>query len=205
MNENNGDNAVGFRPQNQQSGELRPSLAIYHANAKGTGCAMKMNLHPAHDLVEGSVMMSLATQKSVGDRTAETPTYSTFGWDGRITVKLGFADICQILQVLRGECESVGDGKGLYHQSPDWTTHIVFRHMVTPIAGYSLEFYRSPARRQGEDTTAHMFFYPSEALGLSIAFEHALPYVCFGIPKVIPHDTSAYRERVRAARSGHAA
>lgn len=190
---------------NQRQGVIRPSFALYHANVKGTGCAMRMNLHPAHDVVEGSVMMSLATQKTVGNRTGATPTYSTFDWENRITVKLGFGDLCSILQVLRGELESINDGKGLYHQSADYITRIVFRHLVTPITGYSLEVYRTSVRNQSAETAAHLFVNPSEALGLSVVFENALPYVCFGIPVVVPHDTTAYRERLRSSRAGNAA
>lgn len=33
---------------------FRPRLALYHANAKGTGCAIKMELHPAHGATDGS-------------------------------------------------------------------------------------------------------------------------------------------------------
>ena len=33
--------------ENELAPGMRPRLALYHANAKGTGCAIKMELHPA--------------------------------------------------------------------------------------------------------------------------------------------------------------
>ena len=42
---------------------FRPRLAIYHANAKGTGCAIKMELHPAvgADMAESLLNRSFLT------------------------------------------------------------------------------------------------------------------------------------------------
>ena len=33
--------------ENERAPGMKPRLALYHANAKGTGCAIKMELHPA--------------------------------------------------------------------------------------------------------------------------------------------------------------
>ena len=43
---------------------------IYHPNGKGTGSAVKMELHPAHGVVAGSMFVTLAPQKTIGERTA---------------------------------------------------------------------------------------------------------------------------------------
>ena len=48
MNENTTQDAVPAKV-----GQYRPNLAFYHANAKGTGCALKLSLHPAHDDTDG--------------------------------------------------------------------------------------------------------------------------------------------------------
>ena len=47
-------------------GSIRPSLCFYHANPKGTGSAVKMNLHPAHDYTDGCIMLKIANQMTVG-------------------------------------------------------------------------------------------------------------------------------------------
>jgi len=180
-------------------GPYRPELTFYHPNAKGTGCALSMNLHPAHDDVDGSIMMKVACQASVGEGRGPGRTFARFDWERAICVKLDFNDLCQILQVFRGECESIADGRGLYHRSPKAATRIVLRHLVEPVVGYSLELYRTPVGGEGE-SRAHILLTPSEARGLCEALAGSMSVICFGIPTVIAHDTSAYRESVREAR-----
>ena len=177
--------------------EFRPEFTLYHANGRGTGCAIKMDLHPAHGTKDGCFMLSMAGQKTVGQRTGAKPTYATFDWENKICVKLDFSDICKMLQVLRGECESIEDGKGLYHRSAKYTTRIVLRHMLEPTQGYSLEVYRSTPDNPGDDRSARIIFTNAEAMGLGLAFENSIGIICFGIPRLIPHDTSAYEAQTR--------
>lgn len=169
----------------------RPKLRFFHPNAKGTGCAVEMNLHPAHDLVDGSIMVRVANQMTVGDRMAAIPTFPRFDWENPVCVKLDFSDLCKILQVFRGECESLENDQGLVHRSPSGMTRIVLRHLVDPVAGYSFEIYRTPP--QGEEMRTHIFFRPWEALGLCEAIAGSMSVISFGIPVVIPHDTTAYK------------
>ncbi len=184
----------------------RPRLALYHANGKGTGGALQLELHPAHDNTDGCIMMQLANQMTVGDLRGPNPTYPRFDWEGAVCVKLDFNDLTKILQVLRGECESLEDGKGLYHRSPRASTRIVLRHMVEPRPGYMLEVYRNGlAQNPAEEKSARVFLPPNEALGVMAAIEGSMSVVCFGIPMVVPHDTSAYRAAVREARNAAAA
>jgi len=180
MKENNnargdGASAEGFRPK----------FSIYHPNGKGTGCALKMELHPAHDDHDGCIMMCVAPQKTVGDMRGAVRKFPTFDWENRICVKLDFADICKILQVLRGECESLEDGKGLYHRSARYTTRIVLRHLIEPVQGYSLEVYRDTAGSQDESCSAHLVLNTWEALGVGMSFENSIGVICFGIPRVL--------------------
>lgn len=160
----------------------RPRLAFYHPSVKGTGSAAAFELCPAAGRDEGGVFLTLANQLTVGNRSAPEPTFPTFDWDNRIVVFLGFADICKILQVLRGECEAVEDGKGLYHRSYQYNTKISFRHMVDPVQGYSLEIYRSEAKGTGE-WRSRMLFSAWEAAGLAETLSGAMVYVSFGIPE----------------------
>ena len=174
----------------------RPTFRLYHPNSKGTGGAVDMELRPATGGSEGSIMMKLANQRTVANRNAATPTYATFDWKGGIAVKLGFNDLCKILQVMRGECESVNDGKALVHRTPNGTTLISFRHLIEPVSGYSLDVTRKTANAE-ESQTAHLFITMSEACGLAMAIEHSLAAICFGVPAASETKTEvAYAEAV---------
>ena len=189
METSTNDRTVETKPA--RIGMFRPKLAFYHPNGKGTGCAVNMTLHPAHDDVGGSIMLSVANQTSIGNRRGPNPTFARFDWENAIKVKLDFSDLCKILQVLRGECESIDDGRGLYHQSVRASTRIAFRHLMEPVQGYAMEFYRVPVGGEGE-TRAYVLFNSSEALGLCEAISGVMYIVGFGIPMLVPHDTSAY-------------
>ena len=159
-------------------------MTMYHPNGKGTGSAIRLELHPAHDDTAGSIMATIATQLTTGNCMGSMPVYPRFDWDGAITVKLDFTDISKMLQVFRGEYESIEDGRGLFHKSTRGTTKITLRHIVEPIHGYMLEFYRKTSE---EDSNARIFLSPYEALGLATAIESSMGVICFGIPMVIPN------------------
>ena len=186
-------------------GSIRPSLCFYHANPKGTGSAVKMNLHPAHDYTDGCIMLKIANQMTVGTPMGPNPTFATFDWENAMTVKLDFGDLCQMLQVFRGECESINGEKGLYHRSPVGQTSIRLSHHVDPVPGYLLEIYRSSRTDKNADNRAWMFFKPAEALGICEAITGALYLVAFGIPMLVPHNTAAYREQTKEMRNVAAA
>lgn len=183
-------------------GTYRPKLAFFHANAKGTGCAATLELHPAHDDMEGCIMLSVANQMTIGNRMGPNPTFPRFDWENKICVKLDFTDLCAMLQVFRGECESINGDHGLYHRSVKATTTIRLRHQVEPVSGYSLELYKTPAGG-GEESHAHLLLNSAEALGLCESIAGAMYLVSFGIPMLVPHDTSEYRREAREVR--HAA
>ena len=189
----------------QVPGQYRPNLCFYRANARGTGSALKMSLHPAHDNVDGCVMATIANQMTVGNRVGPNPTFPTFDWENAMTVKLDFNDLCQVLQVLRGECESVNGEKGLFHRAPCGMTNIRFSHLVDPTPGYRLEVYRSSRPGGAEDAHAQLTFGSAEALGLCEAIAGSMSVVAFGIPMLVPHDTSAYRAAAKEARDAAAA
>ena len=163
----------------------RPSLVFYRANAKGTGCAMKMELHPAHGDTAGCIMMSLASQKTVGDYRGPNPIYPTFDLENAICVKLDFIDLSKMLQVFRGECESIEEGRGLVHRSTSGLVYIRLAHLVDPIPGYKLEVEFHAGAGSVEKRT--VILAPFEALGLVAAIESSLGVICFGMPIVIEH------------------
>lgn len=181
----------------------RPKLSFYHPNAKGTGAAMELELHPAHDDTDGSVWVRMANQLTIGDRNGPTPVYPRFDWENALTIKLDFNDLTKMLQVFRGECETIEDGMGLCHLSPRGSTKIMLRHLVEPKPGYMFEVYRNA--RGAEDSNARIFLFTNEALGLAAALESSMGVICFGIPMVIPRNTTAYRNATREMRNAPAA
>jgi len=174
----------------------RASDAYYHANAKGTGSAVRFELHPAHDTVAGSVFASLAMQRTLATNQDGNRVFPTFDWKNGITLKLDRTDLSQILQVLRGMQESIADGKGLFHRSATANTIIKFAHQIEPRPGYVLSVSRKT--QNGDLANAYFIFDVSEAFSLMLALERAMLYVCFGIPEVIPRTASPanYQPRV---------
>ncbi len=163
----------------------RPRFSFFHANARGTGCMLTLELHPAYGLSEGCIMMTLASQLTVGDRRGPNPVYPTFDMDNRITVKLGFADLTRMLQVFRGECETIDDDRGLFHRAARFATRVTLRHRLEPVPGYAIDVFRSG---EGEDRHAGIVLTPAEALGVAKAVEASLGVLCFGIPMVTEYE-----------------
>lgn len=155
----------------------------YRANAKGTGSAIRFELHPAHDDVQGSVFVTLAMQKTVGTVQGNTRVFPTFDWKGAIVLKLDRSDLSQILQVLRGMQETINGDKGLFHQGVKGRAVIRFSHQIEPRPGYMLSVKKTFST--GEQRKGYYFFDTSEAFTLMLALERAMLYVCFGIPEVI--------------------
>jgi len=198
-------NTIRENSERQPVGKFRPSFRFYHANPKGTGSALKMSLHPAHDDEDGCIMLTIASQKTIGNRHAEKPTFPTFDWENAICVKLDFSDLTQMLQVFRGECENINDGKGLCHVSAKGMTSILLTHLVDPVSGYMLDVYRKANKGDENGTRARFMFGPAEALGLCEAIAGSLYLICFGIPMLVPHDIAAYKAEAKDVRDVFAA
>ena len=166
----------------------RPTLALYHANGKGTGSAMKLELYPARvgDLDSGAIYVTIAPQSTFGDRSSTPPIYPRFDWGNAIKVKLDFSDLSKMLQVLRGETESIDDGKGLLHCYNDKFQRIGFRHVVEPIMGYSMDVMEASDKDEHThmDRRMHFFLSNAEALGLSLAIEHSFAAIAFGVTTI---------------------
>ena len=112
--------------------------------------------------------------------------------------------LSRIVQVFHGERESLGDGKGLYHQTARFSTSIVLRHIIEPESCYSFELYRKS--RDGKDeSSARIVLSDTEAFGLCRAMENSFGVISFGIPMLVEHDTTAYRREAREARNANAA
>lgn len=176
----------------------RPSLTYCHANARGTGCAIRFQLIAAGPLTDGCIMMDLANQATVASVAAGERTFATFDWERRLCVKLDFSDLCQMMQVFRGECESIADGKGLYHTTPEFSTRIVLKHRIEVPLGYSIEVYRT---RGGVDQHAHILLSPSEAYGLARVIDESLAAVCFGVVSEVERGVASRRAKAAAMKA----
>jgi len=162
----------------------RARKVFYHPNGKGTGSALQLELHPAHEDTEGSVFLTIAPQRSIGVRMDTDTVHPTFDWRNAICLKLNLMDLAQLLQVLRGVQESLADGKGLFHRSSNASAIIKFEHRIEPVPGYLLDVSKKPLA--GELRHVSFFFRAAEAFACALMLEQALVYVAFGIPMVIP-------------------
>ncbi len=162
------------------AGGFRPKHTFYHPNSRGTGAALQLELHPASDNAEGCLMAKLAGQLTVGESGGAQPVCARFGWDEAIAIKLGFNDLSKMLQVFRGECESLENGKGLYHRTPRGATRINLRHQIDVVPGFLFECYRS--LKSGKESHAAINLTAYEATGLAEAIASSMGLICFGIP-----------------------
>lgn len=145
-----------------ENSNARPALAIYHPNGRGTGSAIRFALEPATPEREGYITMTITPQT-----------------DGDMSARLRFADLCAVLQVLRGECESIDEGRGLKIVDALGVQYIHVRHQVEPVPGY-LFGIKAPAGEDCDERRAYIVLTPAEALGLSYCIQHALGRVVFG-------------------------
>lgn len=173
------------RPVTDAARAYRPRLSFFHANSKGTGSAARFELVPATGERDGAIFMTLAQQKSVASGSVEQGNrrYATFDWQNRITVKLNFTDLSQLLLVLKGVTATIADGKGLYHDTRAATTLINLTRQTEPYAGYALDVSRRAKSTPDASARVRIFFNGVEAFGLSMVLEQALSVVAFGVPR----------------------
>lgn len=158
-----------------------PCLRFYHPNGKETGCAMVMKLRQADTTGGGYIVVSFANQMTVGNPTGDNPTFPKFDWENRVDVVLDFNDLCVILQVLRGETESVYEGRGIFHEYKECCQKIKFSHIVEPVCGYMFEVVEVSANG-GEEKRVHMLMSSAESLGIYEAITGSMHLIAFGSP-----------------------
>jgi len=158
----------------------QPRLAFYHPTSSGGGAAMRLEFHPARPDRDGCFFLEMARQKSLAGRNESGRQAATFDWEEKITVKLGFTDVCGLLLVLEGRCEQAGGGRGLFHDTPEGSTVINLRHNAEP-AGYALELSRKLKQAGAEPQRLRVVLTEAEALGLRAVFQSALFYLVFSM------------------------
>lgn len=151
----------------------RPATTICHANMKGTGTALRLELHPARTDSDGSIIAMIAPQNAM-------KPVASFDWNNSIYVRLCLMDLAKILQVFRGQHESIDDGKGLYHRTINGCTVVRLYHRIEPIGGYVLDVSHKP--NDGETVRLIFAMTYDEAFALCEAIDHAMLYVAFGVP-----------------------
>ena len=159
-----------------------PRLVFYHPNAKGSGCAVQFDLRPATADREGSLFAAFAVQKTTGGAPREGGgrQAATFHWGDKITVKLGFSDVCQLLSVLEGRTAAAGDGKGLFHDTGETSTVIHMARVAEPLPGVSFEVSKKRRNAAEPPRRARILFNEAETLGLARLFAALLLPLAFG-------------------------
>lgn len=162
----------------------KPRLCFYHPSSKGTGSAAQFEVKPASGDRDGAVFLTLAAQKSAAAQNHDTGqrAFATFDWQAALTVKLNFTDLTQILMVFNGAAPSIGDGKGLFHDSAGSSTIIRLAKADEPLKGFSLDISRKQKSADATAARVHILLNPVEAYGLRLVLSQILPLVAFGIP-----------------------
>lgn len=158
-------------------------LSFYHPCAKGTGAAVQ--LEPRVGLGAGRryncFFLDMARQEPTAENGNGANGHAKFDWEHKITVKLGFTDICEFLGVLEGLTDHAGGRRdGLYHESGEANTWIRFKRREN--GGYELGLSR---KTRGSETPARVVTVLSdiEALGLRHILQLGLFFITMpGLP-----------------------
>ena len=144
---------------------------------------MVMKLRPADATQDGFIVVSFANQMTVGNQTGDNPTYPTFDWENCVDVVLDFNDLCAILQVLRGETESIRESCGIFHKHNECWQKIQLRHLIDPVCGYVFEVFEFHPKG-GEEKRVHILLSPAESLGICESIAGSMYLVAFGVPRL---------------------
>ena len=155
-------------------------VAFYHPTAKGDGSALR--LEPRVNRTESDrhncFYLDMAPQKTVASREAEQRSPATFDWERKLTVKLGFSDICELLAVLEGRQEKAGGARnGLYHESEKAVTVISFTRNAER-GGHLVGISRKD-KEGGLLVRLHMALGEAESVGLRCILQSGLFYLSF--------------------------
>lgn len=159
---------------------MKNCLAIMHPNMKNTGVALKMEMYPAHDGIEGSIIMRIAAQKTVGE-IEEGAYYKppTFDWENQTTIKLSMLEVVQFMEVFRGVNMSINEGRGLFHRTPSGNYVIALEHRIEPTPGYVLTI-SVKSNSDGGSRRYSIMFTPTESILIYEVFQASLARMAFG-------------------------
>lgn len=154
-------------------------LVIYHPTAAGTGAALQ--LEPRVNRQEADryncFFLEMASQKTTAARTDGKRVPASFDWEHKLTVKLDFTDICEIVAVLEGRVDRLGGAKnGLFHQNG--TSSTVISLQKADKGGYFVGL----SKKNGDDgavVRVNMSLSEAEAIGLRSIFQAGLFFITF--------------------------
>jgi hypothetical protein len=157
----------------------RQKLILYHPNSAGNGAAMQLEprLNRSDSDRYNCFFMEMASQRSVAAKTNDKTEPASFDWAKKLTVKLDFADVCEMLAVLEGRVDKLGGQRnGLFHKSGNASTIITLQKADR--GGYFLGLSRKAA---GDGTAArvNMTLTDAEAIGLRALFQTGLFFITF--------------------------
>jgi hypothetical protein len=178
-------------------------LVIYHANGSGTGAALQ--LEPRINRRDGDryncFFLDMATQKSVAGKVGSGNQPATFDWERKLTVKLDFPDICEILAVLEGRQERAGGQRnGLFHETGSANTLISFQRNAEK-GGYFVGLSRKD-HAGGQAVRVNLLLTEVEAVGLRHVLEVGLFFVLFHAQLLSSRSTVRERRDVGDGASG---
>ncbi|MGA1192825.1 MAG: hypothetical protein ACO398_01980 [Kiritimatiellia bacterium] len=156
------------------------SIAFYHQNNRGTGTALRLEPRVNRDDADryNCFFMEMAAQKTTANRDGGGVSPATFDWVNKITVKLNFMDIAEMLTVLEGRTLRVGgDRNGLFHASGGGNTLIAFQRNLE----HNTFFLALSCKRNKEAVPYKLGITLSdaEATGLRCLFQTGLFFVTF--------------------------
>jgi hypothetical protein len=157
----------------------RGRLTFYHPNAKGTGTALQLDLRMNRNGEDryDCFFLEMARQKTAG-RDENGRSAATFDWPAKVTVKLDFLDVCELLMVLEGKADHAGGQReGLYHENGKANTIISLRKNPEQ-GGYGLGLSRK-GKQDGQLFKAQILLSDAEAIGLRSVFQSALFHLAF--------------------------
>lgn len=169
----NTETNVTDRPREQK-------LAFYHPNSAGSGSALQLEprLNRREPDRYNCFFLDMASQKTAARRDGKNQVPATFDWEHKLTVKLDFADICELLAVLEGKAERAGGQRnGLFHQNGTGCTVITFQKNVEK-GGYFIGLSKK-TQEGSQPVRVNMLVGESEAIGLRSIFQTGLFFITF--------------------------
>jgi hypothetical protein len=154
-------------------------VAFYHPNSAGTGAAMKLEarLNRSESDRYNCFFMDMASQKSKAGMVDGEKTFAAFDWEHKLTVKLGFLDVCEMLTVLEGRSDTMGHGRnGLFHQNGSASTVISLQKADK--GGFLLGLSRKTGET-GAVSRVNLLLSDAEGVGLRAIFQAGLFFITF--------------------------
>jgi hypothetical protein len=122
--------------------------------------------------------MEMASQKTAGGKDGDKKVFATFDWENKLTVKLEFADLCELLAVLEGRQERAGGQRnGLYHETGRAST-VISAFKNAEKGGFVVGLSRKD-KESGKLDRVHITLNDAEALGLRYILQTGLFFVAF--------------------------